>query len=216
MPRFAGARDARATLRQLQTLLRAGARAWRATGLLVSAAIVGGCNDGDGLTTPASIENATRVYSLYALTGSAASLPAAYQFTSERLARPQILSSGGLNFDVAYDIGTDGKVRLLPARVLVPSPPAGAPVIGVQKMPQDFASLQRAPDRGYLVDSVGVLGVGETYAIEIRNSGCIYGEYFYAKVSVDSIIASERRIVLRSLVNRNCGYRALTDGVPKN
>jgi hypothetical protein len=33
---------------------------------------------------------------------------------------------------------------------------------------------------------------------------------------VDSVIAAERRVVLRTMVNRNCGYRALTAGLPKN
>jgi hypothetical protein len=50
--------------------------------------------------------------------------------------------------------------------------------------------------------------------VRLASAGCIYGEPYYAKVAVDSIIASERRIVLRTLVNRNCGYRALTEGLP--
>lgn len=183
-----------------------------AAGMLIVAA----CGGGDGLTSPASVENVTRTYSVYALTGSPSTLPAAYQFTSESLIRPQVLPSGSINFDVAFDIGTDGRVRILPARAVVPAPPNGAPSIGVLKVVQSFDALQRAPEKGYLTDSVGVAGVGETYTFELRDSGCIYGEAFYAKLTVDSIIPSERRIVIRTLVNRNCGFRGLVDGLPKN
>lgn len=174
------------------------------------------CSDDNGLTSPASIENATRVYSVYALSGTSSALPAAYQFASERLARPQLLSSGGLNFDLAFDIAADGRVLLLPAATVVPAPPAGAPVIGLQRVSQTFLTLLRAPDRDYGFDSTVTVGVGETVAVEVRSSPCVYGEPYYAKVTIDSIIVAERRIVVRSLTNRNCGYRSLTEGLPAN
>jgi hypothetical protein len=187
-----------------------------ALAVTVAAVVPVACGDANGLTTPPSIENVTRVYSVFALTGSPAELPAAYQFTTETLARPQIFSNGTINFDVAFDIGADGRVRLLPARVLVPLPPAGAPSVGLLRVGQTYLALQRAPDRGYQVDTIATLGVGETIALELRNSACIYGEPYYGKLTVDSILVAERRIVARSLVNRNCGSRALTEGVPSN
>ena len=178
--------------------------------------ILAACGGGDGLTSPASFENNTRVFSVYALSGTSSVFPAAYQFTSESLTRPQLLGNGSINFDVVFDIGTDGRVRIYPARLIVPAPPNGAPPIGVLRVTQPFEQVGRAPDRGYLVDSVAVAGVGETVVFEIIASGCIYGESFYAKLAIDSIITSERRMVVRSLVNRNCGFRALTEGLPKN
>jgi hypothetical protein len=178
-----------------------------------AAGLLAACSD-DGLTSPASFENVTRTYSVYALTGTSASLPAAYQFTSESLIRPQLLPSGSINFDVAFDIGADGRVLILPVRRVVPSPPNGSPAIGVLRVSQPFEQVGRAPDKGFLVDSAVTAGVGETVVFELLSSGCIYGEAFYAKLTVDSIIASERRMVVRSLVNRNCGFRALTDGLP--
>ena len=48
----------------------------------------------------------------------------------------------------------------------------------------------------------------------VPGAGGIYGEPWYAKGAVGRGMASERRIVLRTLVNRNCGYRALTEGLP--
>ena len=182
---------------------------------LAASAFLAACSDA-GLTSPASFENVTRSYSVYALTGSPAALPAAYQFTSESLIRPQVLPSGSINFDIAFDIGADGRVQILPVRLVVPSPPNPAPPIGVLRVTQPFEQVGRAPDKGFLVDSAVTAGVGETVVFELFNSGCIYGESFYAKLTVDSIIPSERRIVVRSLVNRNCGFRGLSEGLPTN
>jgi hypothetical protein len=187
-----------------------------AISLVAGALLLGACGEGDGLTSPASVENVTRTFSVYALSGTSSALPAAFQFTSESLTRPQVLPSGSINFDVAFDIGGDGRVRIMPARIVVPAPPNGSPSIGVLKVSQAFDALTKAPDRGYLSDSVAVAGVGDTYVFELRQSGCIYQEPFYAKLTIDSIIPADRRIVFRTLVNRNCSFRGLTDGLPKN
>jgi len=184
--------------------------------LIGTAVVIAACGAGNGLTNPASVSNATRTYSVYAVTGTPNALPAAYQYSTETLVRPQVLSSGALNFDVAFDLTADGKVRLLPAKYVVPLPPAGAPVIGLQKMTALYEQLVRAPNNGYTLDSAVTASVGETYTLELRDSGCSFGEYFYAKLTIDSVIVSQRRIVVRSLVNRNCGYRSLTEGLPKD
>jgi hypothetical protein len=135
-------------------------------------------------------------------------------FTNLTPERPQVLSNGSVNFEVAFDLTGDGKVRFIPARALVPQSPAGAPIVGLLRSSSAFGALTRAPERGYTDDSTMVVGVNEVVLVRLASAGCIYGEPYYAKVAVDSIIANERRIVLRTLVNRNCGYRALTEGLP--
>lgn len=184
--------------------------------LLLLALVGTACGDDTNVFGVASSENTTRVYSVWALTGTLPALPAAYQLSTESLARPQILSNGAVNFDLAFDLTAENKVSLLPVRVLVPLPPAGAPVIGVQRSTSGFATIEKAPDKNYVNDTTMVVGVGETLLYRLSGSGCIYGDPFYAKLVVDSIIARERRIVVRSLINRNCGFRALTEGLPKN
>jgi len=178
----------------------------------------GGLACGDGNTSlygVASSQNAIRVTSLWALSGTPAALPAAYQFSTDSPARPQILTNGAVNFDVAFDIQSDNRVSVLPVRAVVPLPPAGAPVIGLQRSAQTFDATERAPDRNYVNDTTFVVAAGETLLIRLANAGCIYGEPFYGKFVIDSVIRTERRLVLRSLVNRNCGFRALTEGLPK-
>ena len=181
----------------------------------VMVAVLAACSD-DGLLSPATINNETRVFSVWAITGTNSALPASYQFTTESRERPQMLANGSLNFDVAFDITADGKVAFHPVRALVPAPPAGAPVVGLGRSGSGFLALTRAPTGGYANDTTVVVGANEVVTIRLASSGCILGEPFYAKAVVDSIILTERRIVLRTMVNRNCGYRALTEGLPKN
>ncbi len=184
--------------------------------LIVTALALAACGDSNSLLAAASFENSARSYSVYALSGTSSALPSAYQFTSEFLVRPQLLSNGGANFDVAFDLTSDNKVSLLPVRVVVPFPPAGVSSVGMLKSTSSFSALERAPDRGYTIDSTLVVGIGETVVLQLPASGCRFGEPFYAKLVVDSIIVAQRRIVVGSLVNRNCGFRALTVGIPKN
>ena len=186
-------------------------RAMSFSALLVA---VAACSDSNPFTSPATNENVDRQFGVYALTGSSSGLPAAYQFTSESLVRPQILNTGALNFDIAFDISPEGKAILLTAKKVVPVPPQGAPVIGMLKLTAVYDQLTLAPEKGYVDDSTATLSVGDAILIKIVSAGCIYGEPFYAKVAIDSINVAERRLLVRSLVNRNCGYRSLEAGVP--
>ncbi len=184
--------------------------------VIVTAVALVQCGGSDSLLSPANFENVDRQFDVWAITGSSSALPAGYQFTSESLVRPQVLGNGALNFDVAFDITSAGKVLVLPARVIVPSPPAGAPTIGFARQPGVYEQLQRATDKGYVSDSTITLAVGETVTIRLLNSGCVYGEPFYAKLTIDDVNVAERRLLMRTLVNRNCGYRSLVAGIPKD
>ncbi|MCE2902848.1 MAG: hypothetical protein ACK6DP_08520 [Gemmatimonas sp.] len=191
----------------------------RALSFLALIVTVGGlvaCGDNSNLLSPANSENTTRSFSVFALSGSPSALPAAYKFTSETLERPQVLSNGAVNFDVAFDITAENRVAILPVRVVVPLPPAGAPVVGLQRSDAAFSALERAPTRGYVNDTTLVVTAGQTVLVQLQGAGCFLGDPYYAKLVVDSIVVPERRLVVRSLVNRNCGYRALTEGLPKN
>lgn len=191
----------------------------RALSFLAMVVTMGGtvaCGDDSNLLSPASSENTTRTFSVFALSGSASALPAAYRFTTESLERPQVLSNGAVNFDVAFDITADNRVAILPVRVVVPLPPAGVQTVGLQRSDASYTALERAPNRGYTNDTTMIVATGQTVVVQLAGSGCFLGDPYYAKLVVDSIVAPERRIVVRSLVNRNCGYRALTEGLPKN
>lgn len=172
------------------------------------------CGGGNPFLSPATRDNTVSTFSVWALSGTSAALPAGILFSNLTVERPQVLANGSVNFEVAFDLTADGKVRFLPARALVPQAPAGAPVVGLQRSTSAFSAITRAPDRGYTDDSTLVAGVNEVVLVRLGSAGCIYGEPYYGKAVVDSIIPAERRIVVRTLMNRNCGYRALTEGLP--
>jgi len=179
------------------------------------------CSDDGNFTQDATRENATVSASVYALSGSPPELPAAYSATTGVFVRPIVASSSGLvNFEIAFDIRADGKVLLMPVRRVVPFPPqpaSGAPSVGLLKSGTAYDLIQRAASTGYISDSIAVASAGETYLFRLNSSGCIYGEPLFGKLVLDSVIVSQRRLVVRAMTNRNCGgYRSLTVGLPKN
>lgn len=174
------------------------------------------CDNSNPFRSIATIENTERQTPVFALTGAPIGYPTAYQFTTESLVRPQVLASGTVNFDLAFDLTADNRVVLYPARKLVPQPPGGSPVIGLQRSNSSFEAIARAPDRGYLDDSTFVVSPKQVVLIRLTGSGCVLGDPFYAKMQIDTILPAERRMILRTLVNLNCGYRDLTAGLPRN
>lgn len=182
----------------------------------VTVSALGACGGDNNLLSPATTENVIRTYSVYAMSSTSPALPAAYRFTTESLERPQILSNGAVNFDMAFDLTANNRVSLVPVRVVVPLPPAGAPSLGLRTSDASFTAMERAPTTGFRPDTSLVVGVGETVLVQVQGGGCFLGDPLYAKLVVDSIIVAERRLVVRSLTNRNCGYRALTEGLPRN
>jgi hypothetical protein len=193
-------------------------RSWRTRrhALLAPLVAVGfaGCGNDGNFLGPANVANVDRPLAVFALTGSPQALPAAYKFTTESLVRPQLLNSGTLNFDLAFDIGADGRVRLLPAGVVAPAPPLGAPVVRMQQSRVPYAAITRAPTGGYVTDSTFTGVAGDAFVLQLPGSGCFLGDPFYAKVGIDAVDVASRRITITVLVNRNCGYRSLRPGLP--
>lgn len=206
LPRFAG-------LLPLGPDSRARFRARVLSGLLVLAAA---CSNTTSSLQPATSENVSRMFAVYAMTGSSNSLPAGYQFSTESLVRPQLLTTGAVNFDVAFDIGSDGKVVILPAKTVVPQAPVTSPSVGFLKTAAVYDQLALAPDKGYINDTTYTMAIGDALMVRVVGASCYYGEPYYAKLGIDSIDVPRRRVVFRTLINRNCGYRSLTPGVPTN
>lgn len=184
-----------------------------AAALAVAAAA---CDQDNALLGPATSENIERVASVWTLSGTPPALPAGFRLLTEQAVRPQMLPTGSLNFDLAIEFAPDGRVQLLPSRKVVPLPPAGGSLLSMQLSGTAFEAVQRAPEEGYTADSVLVVAPRQLVLLRLDGVGCLFGDPYYAKMVVDSVLVAERRVVLRTLVNRNCGYRALTVGLPKN
>lgn len=187
----------------------------------LAVAALGACGNDSNFTQTATSSNAAVYSNLYALSGGSPERLGAYSASTNSFVRPIVGEGTGIvNFDLAFDINTDGKVVIYPVRTLVPFAPApqgGAPSIGLRKSPSDFDLIELAPTGGYVADTAVVVSRGETYLFKLITSGCAYGEPLYGKLIVDSILPAERRLQVRALTNRNCGgYRSLATGVPTN
>lgn len=182
----------------------------------------GACANDANFTQNATSTNFITGANLYALTGTPPELPAGFEATSNSFVRPLVGQfSGAVNFELAFDIRADGKVLLLPVRALIPFAPApsgGAPSIALLKSAQPFDVVTRAPaNAAFVNDSVAVASAGDTYLIKVNTSNCVYGEPLYGKIVIDSVIVAQRRMVVRALMNLNCGgYRSLLIGIPKD
>ena len=178
------------------------------------------CGKDSTFTQQATTENVSRTANVYALTGSAPELPAAYDMRTESYVRPLLQFDGTVNFTLAFDINAQGKAVLLPVRQIVPLPPfpvGGSVSIGLAKSATPYDLLTYAANTGYTQDSTQIASAGDTYMLKLLAAGCVYGEPVYGKLVIDSIIVAERRIVVRTLTNRNCGgYRSLVAGLPKD
>ena len=126
--------------------------------------------------------------------------------------------NSAFSFDVALDLDAQGRVVLYPAN-LVGNPFASPNRVGIQKVPETFDALTKAPRSGYRSDSVTVLAVGQAAAVQVPLSLCIYsavGQHVYGKIGIDSVNRSSRTIYAKLNTNPNCGFRTLTPGIPKD
>lgn len=185
--------------------------------------VAAACGNDSNFTQDATTSNTVVGASLYALTGTLPELPAGYEASTNTFVRPLISQfAGSANFELAVDIRDDGKVLLMPVRALIPFAPApvsGAPSIALLKSAQPFDVITRAPtSNAFVADSVQVASAGDTFLIKVITSGCVYGEPLYGKFVIDSVIVSQRRMVVRAMTNLNCGgYRSLVSGsIPKD
>ncbi|MEO7998011.1 MAG: hypothetical protein ABI852_11235, partial [Gemmatimonadaceae bacterium] len=116
-------------------------------------AALGACGNDSNFTQDATTTNVAVSASVYALSGSSPELQAAYQASTNAFVRPIVGQfTGVVNFDIAFDINSAGKVVLLPVRTLVPFAPApasGAPSIGLLKSVSAFDVIEKAPTKGY-------------------------------------------------------------------
>lgn len=170
---------------------------------------------GDPVRLKASQSTETDSFVVYALTGTPVSFPTTYLAA----ARAVTILTGSGNFDVAFDINSQGNVVLYPTRLVVTGITTVRDV-GLQKASGDFESVVRAPTSGYISDQPLVLAKGEVAVIQTaRNSSndvCTFGlsPFIFAKIGIDSVKLANRSIFIKTLVNPNCGFHSLKTGVP--
>lgn len=190
------------------------ARARRLLPLVVASAALVACSQDDPFRPVATTENVVSTLNVAALSDGVEA-PSAVNFVTLRAVRPSLDASGGPNFQVAFDLTADGRVLLRPVLAVL-NPPGGVGSVGLARTGATFDDLARAPTGGFVNDTTVTAAIGEVWVVRINPGLCSFGDPFYAKLVVDEANLVSRRLSVRFLINRNCGYRDLTVGLPRN
>lgn len=182
----------------------------RTAALLVAAASVVAC--GDPLEPVAQGANVTFGGTIFALSGSPSSFPSAFNTTFQTIQR----ADGGFAWDVAFDIDPQGRVLAYPVHV-IGGAYAAQRSVGIQPTARTFDSTTVAPADGYQRDSALVVAPGSGILIQVASALCQFdfSPVIHAKLFVESVNLQTRSIIVRGLVNPNCGFRSLEPGVPQ-
>jgi hypothetical protein len=173
--------------------------------LLLAAAA---CSDSTGLPD-ASLTNAERTDTLYALVGTPVSTPSGYALEGSRRVRTDL----SVEFDFAYNVQSDGSHVFLP-RAALGIDPTAAVNPGFLATNQTFEAIKLAPSNGYVTDQAIPILVGSRYVVRSRVT-CAIGVPKYAKVEVVSFDELARTVAFRVLTDDNCGFKGLEPGLPK-
>lgn len=169
-----------------------------------------GCGDSLGLP-PAAFVNVIDTTTLFALQGTPIPSPSGFDMVARSTSRTDL----GAPFDIAFDVDASGRPLVYPASVLGLVTEAA-----VQITSDAFDRIERAPTGGYQADSALVVRTGLVFLARSRADGVFCGFLGriprFGKFRVLTLDADARTVTLEFLVNINCGYRALTPGIPEN
>jgi hypothetical protein len=169
-----------------------------------------------GPTLPkASYPSLLSTYALYPFTGAPAHASTALSFSGG-----SVRADATFGFDVALDLDASGNVVVYPVRTVAGDLAGTLKRVGLQPMAGAFESVRDLPTTGYDTLSVRTLAPGAVLAVEIQEiATCQYttgGLYMYAKMVVDSVTGTPRRIFGRYVLDPNCGYRqVMPDTIPE-
>lgn len=180
--------------------------------LTVLAVVLGAVACQDPFKLTARSINIDVGFELWAMSGSPAAYPSGLLVPQASVVR---LDAAG-SFDLAFDIDANGRLVVLPVSSVV-SPIAGTRLIGFQRASGIYNALLEAPKDGWLNDTLFLVNEGQSFFVKVATQFCQFDlrQDIYAKFYVDSVVPAERRIKLSARVNPNCGFRALTSGIPE-
>ena len=189
------------------------------TRLLLAAVLIAAVSACDGSTGlgPTIDNRDVPDLTVYAMNGTAQTLPAGLNLRARQVTN----IDPSWAFDLAFDIDAQGAVVIHTVRVVGSHILATLPRVGLQTDTTSFANVRLAPTTGYTYDSSLTVPIGRTVLIDkIDNScspfaGAFLGFNIRAKLRVDSVNQTSRAIYLKFLPNRNCGFRSLQLGEPK-
>jgi hypothetical protein len=176
--------------------------------LFVGALAIAGCSDSNGLPD-ATVPNAERTDTLWALVGTPVSTPSGYTIDGTRRVRTDL----SIDFDFAYNVLPDGRHIFLP-RAALGIDTANTVNPGFRPRSESFEAITQAPSDGYITEDPVVIAVGDRYVVRSRLTCVNFGVPKYAKLEVLSFDEPTRIVTFRVLANDNCGFRSLEPGLP--
>jgi len=175
--------------------------------LIGLALLVAACGDTSNLPA-AFFTNVVDTVSLYALRGTALTLPSAYVLQGAQRVRTDQTTV----LDFAFDFDSLGAPALFPTGAM-----KLGTLSGLQRSAQLFDAIKLAPTGGYTFDQPVTLDTGTVVLVRSRPTLCSFGATLslYAKLRVLGVDSTARRVRFEILVDQNCGYRGLEPGLPK-
>jgi hypothetical protein len=170
---------------------------------------------GDPTKPKATYANALSSYALYAFTGAPVNAATAISFLGGA-AR----ADASFSFDVAFDLDPTGRPIIYPVRAIASDLAGSVKRVGLQVVPGSFESLREVPETGYDTLGARTVNVGDVLAVELFDlQTCRYslgGQMLYAKLTIDSVNTTSRRLYARTVLDPNCGYRSVVpDSIPE-
>ena len=188
-------------------------------GMVVGVVTTTACDDDLGLAAFAVAEPIT--VTVYALNGTAQTLPSGLSLRSRSAVRIDPMVDPPWQFDLVFDLDASNEVVVHTPRS-VTSELVGLHRVGLQTSTVTFDQLIDAPTSGFVYDSLLTVPLGQTVVVDKvdpscnRFGGAFLGFNIRAKFVIDSISTSRRAIYLKLLSNPNCGYKSLEPGEPKD
>ena len=196
-------------------------RFFRATYFLaLSVCAIAAAACGDPFAVKAPFQTVTDSFAISTLTKTPASARALWRIGDFVRFR---LDSIGAQFDLGFDIDASGRVIVFPARTISKPPPGStvAPqLVGLLATSDVYATVDRAPQTGYVLDSAIVVAKGQTVFVRSTSNFCSLqlnttgGTLLYAKFIVDSINPVTRVLLVRSTIQPSCNFRSFATGLP--
>jgi len=169
------------------------------------------------LTHPkAQTENATDTVTVYAFNGTPVDAPAGLWLFGQQA----VVVNSAFTFDLAFDMDAQGNTTLYTVRYVAGTLSA-AHSVGMQRVTGTYEAFEKAPQSGYVSDSLFTAKVGDTFAIQTSDpSACsfsVFSNVIYGKVQVLAVDPSARTVRTRFTVDLNCGFLSLVpSGIPKD
>jgi hypothetical protein len=175
--------------------------------LTLVVAALAGC--GDPVRIRAQFETVADTVTVFAVTGTPVIAPAALSTVRHEAVRIETTR----DFDIVFDIDAAGRAVLYPVQLVGGSPGR----TGILTTTESFASIEEAPRTGYERDTPTVLAVGDVVLIEAEPVFCVASlqPTIYSKLVVDAIDLATRSVRVHIVVDPNCGFRSLTEGLPE-